>query len=346
MVDAVRLVVDQARRAGGQGARDRARARRRRVRHSPPIRRAAPRNAGAAAADPAALAVIGTYELACSERALARAAAGGAVARLAAQRRAPASRGAPPRADGGRPGRGGGAAREGARRQRASAIVSQRPGAATAFATALVGRGSGRRHRSDRASWTHRARPTPRSWASCERRASRSSRWRGRPARGRRAPAGARARCPRRQRPAVVAPAGLRHARVPRRGGRGRRRRSRDLAVRAGRAARRRARAASRAPTPTSTGSRRRWRSTRPTPPTPCSRRRRAAGGSRAAVAQRRSPTLPAPRRAARPLGCDARTGGVTPRRLAVLAGRRAGRSASSGWSRSRSRCRRPGSVK
>lgn len=141
MVDAVRLVVGQARGLAGDvrvivrtlddGGVARA---------TDPQRCAD--NAGRAAADPRALAVIGTYELACSERALRVLRPAGLllVSPLnAAGNLAGALRLAPTTADQGT------AAAQLAEALGATrvAIVSQRPGAATAFATALASAAAG-----------------------------------------------------------------------------------------------------------------------------------------------------------------------------------------------------------
>ena len=104
----------------------------------PPIPRAAPRNAATAAADPDALAVIGTYEQACSESALKVLRPAGHPARVAASTPPPSLPGAlrlaPTLGD------QGGAAAQLARALGATriAVVSQRPGAAAAFQVGLA----------------------------------------------------------------------------------------------------------------------------------------------------------------------------------------------------------------
>ena len=305
MVDAVRLVVDQHAGVAGQRARARARARRRgqgadrdRARA---LRRATPRRA---AADPGALAVIGTYELACSE---ARAA--GAAARRPAgwsRRSTPPTRcrvrSAWPRARATRalrrrssPTRSG---------PHASPWSASGPGAETAFASALIAAapdaGIGPVLELDASAATPQElvgelrdaqiqvvalAGSPGTWATDLLRAL--------------------ALLPDAVRPAVVAPESVRHARVHRRSRRGCRRRARDLAARAGGAARRqRAQLRERLRGPARAaaagggvrGRRRRGRARR--------RRQRGrlarAGGGGARGAARA-------RRAARPLGRDAR---------------------------------------
>jgi branched-chain amino acid transport system substrate-binding protein len=141
MVDAVRLVVGQAHGLAGQvrvivrtlddGGADTA---------TDPERCAA--NAERAAADPRSLAVIGTYELTCSERALAVLRPAGLllVSPLNVADNLPgALRLAPTTGD-----QGTAAAQlAGALGATRVAIVSQRPGAATAFATALASAADG-----------------------------------------------------------------------------------------------------------------------------------------------------------------------------------------------------------
>ena len=349
MVDAVRLVVDQHGRAGR--ARCASSCARWTTAAGAPVAtdpaRCAAQRGDAQRPIPRALAVIGTYELACSERALQVLRPAGLllVSPLNAADRA--AGGAAPRADA----RATRAPRPRSSRARSGPRAS--PSSASARAprrrsrSALVGGGSAPNGVEPGAgSWTpRRLDAAGHRRASCEAAHIQVVALAGSPGHlGRRAPARRSRSCRRRVRPAVVAPqtfdtlAFLDGAR-----GRGRGR-PRDLAARAGRAARRQRAQLRAAPTPTCTGSRRRSRPTRPTRRAQCSTpsARQAARVLQVAAALA---ALPAPRRAARPLGRDpdgrhhaAAPGGAR--------GRRRARSASSGWSRSPIRCRRPGSVK
>ena len=137
MVDAVRLVVDQH---AGIAGKVRVRVRALDDAGKAPIATEPARcraNAARAAADPGALAVIGTYELACTKRALQvlRPAGLRLVSPLNAADALPgALRLAPSESDEGR------AAAEVARALGATraAVISQRPGAETAFASAFI----------------------------------------------------------------------------------------------------------------------------------------------------------------------------------------------------------------
>ena len=251
MVDAVRLAVDQQGGLAGRvrivvralddGGSDAA---------TDPARCA--RNAATAAADPRALAVIGTYELACSERALKILRPAGIllVSPLNARRRCPgrcvsrprsATRARRPRNS--RP-------RSGPRASPSSASGPAPPRRSRSASRPTAAR---ERRRADRAARRLRDSRRGTSSPSCRSSTSRSSPWPGRPGPGRRAPAragaAAESRAPRGRRAAV-----LRHARVSRRCGAGGRGRARDLALRAGGAARRQRAQLRARPTRTCTG--------------------------------------------------------------------------------------------
>ena len=185
MVDAVRLVVGQAGRRGGGGARDRAHAgrrrhgdghgsaalrRQRRARRGRPPRPGRDRDLRADLQRARARACCAPRGSCSSRRSTPPTSLPGAL------RLAPVAR---------RSGHRGGAARECAGGQRASRSSSQRSGAATAFATELAAAAPAVGHRSrGRHRRVHDAAPRAR-WTSSRPGASRSWRWRDRPAPGR-----------------------------------------------------------------------------------------------------------------------------------------------------------------
>ena len=213
MVDAVRLVVGQAHGAGRRCPRDRAHARRRRDGHRDRPERCAAQRA-ARGRRSRALAVIGTYELTCSERALRVLRPAGLllVSPLNAADDLPgALRLAPTTADQGT------AAAQLAEALGATrvAIVSQRPRCGRRVRdrarAAAAARGIDPVVDLDASATPHRL-----AGRAARGRRSRSSRWPARPARGRTSCCARSRRCPRRA-PGGGRAADVRHARVPRR---------------------------------------------------------------------------------------------------------------------------------